>query len=355
MTIYSSDICIFMKETTINQLIDHLPGQTEVPPKFSLIEAKIGEDASKCTLEQLNRIRRRYCSEVKLSEIVFHLVAIVESNSFIVKWLVPSSTVPDIMNSARNVNQSFYQEYRITSLTLDGMWLFLSEAEIDAIWSQVHVSDAKFKDQFHTMYKHIVYQLEMGEISKYQLSLHFVKSFKCQQHIADHLSQALLNHEFPASFVDFQVLTAVVERLGSDYLKKVMRSYCKYMSTFVKESTVQQLMNLSTIQHKSFDYSIAKCRVKKEPSQYRLEKLLHFRSKFLTIANFDEVCIIIDEVSTETRGSFTVSWLVPSVIISDMMKSTRNIGQSFYQQYNITSLTLDGMWLFLSEAEIDMM
>ena len=75
MTMYSSDICIFMKETTIKQLIeaDHFPGQTEIPPKFSLIEAKIGEDASKCTLEQLNRLRKRYCSEVKLSEIVFHL------------------------------------------------------------------------------------------------------------------------------------------------------------------------------------------------------------------------------------------------------------------------------------------
>ena len=38
MTMYSSDICIFMKETTIKQLIeaDHFPGQTEIPPKFSL-------------------------------------------------------------------------------------------------------------------------------------------------------------------------------------------------------------------------------------------------------------------------------------------------------------------------------
>jgi hypothetical protein len=57
-----------------------LPGQAEVPPKFPLIEAKIGDNASECTLEELNTIRKRYCSEVKLSEIVFHLLAYVESN-----------------------------------------------------------------------------------------------------------------------------------------------------------------------------------------------------------------------------------------------------------------------------------
>jgi hypothetical protein len=80
MRSYCSEMIVFMKETTIKQLIDHLPGQAEVPPNFSLIEAKIGYNVSDYTLEQLNTIRKRYCSEVKLSEIVFHLVAVVESN-----------------------------------------------------------------------------------------------------------------------------------------------------------------------------------------------------------------------------------------------------------------------------------
>jgi hypothetical protein len=137
MTAYSSDMCNFMKETTIKQLIDHLPGQIEIPPKFSLIEAKIGEDASKCTLEQLNKLRKRYCSEVQLSEIVFHLVAVVESNSFIVRWLVPSVLVDDIVTSTRNLDQSFYKEFKITSLmyTLDGTWLHMSEAELKVMWA----------------------------------------------------------------------------------------------------------------------------------------------------------------------------------------------------------------------------
>lgn len=86
MSAYCSDIQDFMKRTTVKQLIesDYFPGQSKPPPNFCLIEAKIGQDAGKVTLEKLNIIRRKICSEVKLSEILFHLVALAESNSFVV-------------------------------------------------------------------------------------------------------------------------------------------------------------------------------------------------------------------------------------------------------------------------------
>ena len=215
MRSYCSEMVLFMKETTIKQLIDHLPGQAEIPPKFSLIEAKIGENASEYTLEQLNTIRKRHCSELKLSEIVFHLLALVDSNSFIVGWLIPSAIVSDIMKSARSVDQSFYEEYKITSLTLNGMWLFLSGAEIDAMWSQIHVSDTKFKDQFHIMYKQLVYELEMAQITGHKLSSHFKEALKYHRNTSDQLSQALLNRELPVSAVDFRVLAAAIEGFGT--------------------------------------------------------------------------------------------------------------------------------------------
>ena len=353
MRYYCSEMKVFMKETTIKQLINHLPGKTEIPPKFSLIEAKIGQNASECTLEELNTLRKRYCSEVRLSEIVFHLVAIVESNSFIVRWLVPSILVSDIMKSTKNVAQTFYQKYKITSLTVNGMWLFLSEAEVDAIWSKIHVSDTKFKDQFYTVYKQMMFELRMQKISEHQLSLYFM-SLKYQQHISEHLSRAFLKEELLISLVDFSVLTTVIERFGSDYLKRVMKSYCKYMTIFTKQSTAQQLINVPTIQSKlSEHFKVAKCRIMEDPSHCRLEKLFTFQTRFCMIASFSEVCFVMGELNTEMSGSFTVSWLVPSPLISDIMKSIRSVALNFYQEYKITSLTLDGMWLFLNEAEID--
>ena len=562
MKAYSGDMQIFMKETTIKQLIDHLPGQADVPPKFSLIKAKIGKNASECTLEQLNTIRKRYCSEVKLSEIVSHLVAVVESNSFIVRWLVPSILAYDVMKYTRNIDQSFYQECKIMSFTLDGMWLYVSETEIDVIWSQVQVSDTKFKDhfhnriyeqilfelkmqrisehklstvlmnyepqlpdynfhlslvgfktldiiiknfgsdclkrvmssyseyvklicsrqstvqqlialspmlpkpseyfviaecrmdkpmefdkllsfqtrfcnifnisrvcfvmsemsteindsfivswlvpsaisvrivkspnnaeqdlywphgitlftvdmmwlylneaeigkvwsqvhvsntrftaQFHAMYKQIVCELVIGEISDQGLSLYLMEQQpKLQKQLCDHLSEAILNCECPSSIIDFRVLTIIIERFGSDYLKRVMRSYCKYMSTFTKQSTVQQFIDLPPVQSKPSRYFItAKCKIKEEPSGCRLERLLCLQSEFCRILDIDEVCFVMNEINTEMSGSFTVSWLVPSPLISNIMKSASNIP---YQKYKIVSFTLDSMWLYTSESEI---
>ena len=284
---------VFMKATTIKQLIDHLPGQPEIPPKFSLIETKIGENASKCTLEQLNTTRKRYCSEVKLSEIVFHLLTVVESNSFIVRWLIPSALASDIVIFTRNVDQRFYQEYKITSLTLDGMWLFISKTEIDDMWSQLHVSDTKFTSQFHAMYKQMVYELKMAQVMEHELTSYLHKSLKCYQSVSDLLSQALLNHELPVSAVDFRVLAAAIEGFGSDCLKGVMGSYYKYISIFLEKSTAQQLTNLPAVQLKPSGYSIVKCQIMEEPSLYTLDKLFRFQSSFCIFANVSELILLL--------------------------------------------------------------
>ena len=358
MQAYGRDMKDFMRRTTLKQLIElnYFPGQSEIPQKFSIFQAKIDRDASECTLEHINVIRRRYCCEVKLSEIVFHLVAVVESNSFIVRWLVPSALVSDIMKSFRNIERRIYQECKIASLTLDAMWLFVTEAESGKMWTRVRMNDMKFKDQFYTMYKQIVYELKMRGVSKDDLSLYLMDQHpNLQKHVSDNLSWIFLKQKFPASLVDFRILATVIERFGSICLKGVMRSYCKRLSVFTKQSTAQQLINLSAVQSKPSECFLLKCRIREEPSCYKLQKLLYIQTRFCMIANISEVCFVMDEVNTDTSGSFTINWYVPSAQVSDIMKFTKLVDQSFYQEFKITSLTLDEMWLFLSKAEIDAM
>ena len=361
MSTYSSDIVTFMKDTTIKQLIEsgHFSGQPDIPPNFSLLKARISKDTSKCTVEHLNRLRKKYCSEVQLSKAVCHLVALDESNSFIVRWLIPSALIDGIMKSTRSIDQSFYQAKKITSLTLDGMWLYMSESEIDAMWSQVQVGNTQFKDHFRIMCKQIVYEMIVQNISKDRLSSYF-QSLNYQQQVSDQLSLAILEEEFPASFVDYRVLKAVIERFGSDCLKGVMESYCNYMSSiFIKESTAQQLINvgsMSATESSDFKYfKLARCKIMKEPSNYTLEKLFSFRTRFCTTTNSSELCFIVDELNTEGNSSFIVSWLVSTSIISNTIKCSRNVDHNLYHRFQITSLTLDGMWLHMSEAEIDAM
>ena len=126
MKTYCNDMQVFMKQTTIKELIDCecLPGQRKTPPNFEVLKAKIGEDASKCTLEHINSLRNRFFAEVRLSEIIFCLIALEDSNSFIVSWLVPSILVPDLIESAREIEESFFDMENIISLSVSNRWLY---------------------------------------------------------------------------------------------------------------------------------------------------------------------------------------------------------------------------------------
>lgn len=79
MDAYLSDIKVFMRKTTIGQLTDCFPGKLETPPNFEVLKANIGEDVQHCTLERLNILRRRYCAEVQLSDLVFSLIALKDT------------------------------------------------------------------------------------------------------------------------------------------------------------------------------------------------------------------------------------------------------------------------------------
>ena len=123
--VYDRDVQMFMKRTTVGQLMTaNLPGEPNIPPEFELLKAKISEDASNYTLEKINDLRRKFCAEIRLSEIVFHLVAIEDSNSFIVSFLVPSVLVPDIIKSARKIDNSFFQRERVAYSHVGNRWVY---------------------------------------------------------------------------------------------------------------------------------------------------------------------------------------------------------------------------------------
>ena len=124
---YGNDIQAFMDETTIKQLIDHLPGKLEAPPNFELLKAKIDKDASACTLAEIDCKRRRLCGEVKLSDIVFRLIALEDSTSFIISFIVPSVLLPDIIESSGKLDNSFFQRESIAYLSVGNRWVYHSK------------------------------------------------------------------------------------------------------------------------------------------------------------------------------------------------------------------------------------
>ena len=349
MRSYCSEVTVFMQETTIKQLINHLPGETEIPPKFSLIEAKIGEDTSKCTLQHLNRLRKRYCSEVKLSEIVFHLVALEKSNSFIVRWLVPSALVDDIVKSSRYfIDQSFYQEYKITSLTLDGMWLHMSEAELKVMW--MHTNKARLIDQFQIIHKQIVLELKLENISIDELSQCLMNHHPSLQKDASiFLSEAILTFSIPPSgfFLDYDMLNIVIKTFGSDYLKDVMMSYCKLMLDFRKQLTVQQLLDLPPVPAKHHEGFIdVECEIMEEPSGYTCDKVLSIKNSICAEINLSGFMLTMSQVRKPLSDSFLVRWVIPARFALDLIESAICINSEFYVRKSIASLSIGNQWVY---------
>ena len=118
MQSYCHDMQIFMKHTTIQQLIHFWPGKQRTPETFEVLRAKIGKRASTCTLDEINALRRRFCAELQLSEVIFCLIALENSNSFILSWQVPSVFVPDLIESVKKIKKSFFEREKMLSLSV---------------------------------------------------------------------------------------------------------------------------------------------------------------------------------------------------------------------------------------------
>ena len=103
MALYIEDVKIFMRGTTVGDLIDHWPG-CEVPDlTYAKLKAKFRDDPMTYTLERLNKFRRRFCGQVRLSEFIFCLISVESTEPFTLKSLcapdihgkiLPSQVVP---------------------------------------------------------------------------------------------------------------------------------------------------------------------------------------------------------------------------------------------------------------------
>jgi hypothetical protein len=128
MSAYDKEIQVFLDETTIVQLQDHLPGRQELPPHFDKLQMRIDKDPGRCSLRMVNDLRKRFCNETQLSEIIFVLIGIGKANSFIILFMVPSILGPRLVESVRGVDDSFCQRECIVSIALNQHQLYLAVA-----------------------------------------------------------------------------------------------------------------------------------------------------------------------------------------------------------------------------------
>ena len=123
---YSNDMVLFMKKTTVKELMEHCrwPGMQSESKGLARLVTKIDGNEEQYTLYDLDELRRRFCAGIKLTEIVFVLIGLETSTSFLAMWVVPSLLVPQLMEASKSLDFGFYLRLRILKVTVGDQQIF---------------------------------------------------------------------------------------------------------------------------------------------------------------------------------------------------------------------------------------
>ena len=128
MSSYIEDVKVFMRKTKVGDLIDHWPGYEVSNLNYSKLKAKFTDDPMTYTLERLNNFRRKFCSHVRLSELIFSLISLESTESFFATWIIPTAIVPELSKAIQQLDEGYYQEEHILSVFVDEKQLYPSTA-----------------------------------------------------------------------------------------------------------------------------------------------------------------------------------------------------------------------------------
>ena len=128
---YTSKLQKFMRVTTVHEMIEYWPGcEDSHTNNYSKLRAKFTADPKTYTLERLNEFRRKFCSNLKLSEFMFMLVALESTGSFYAIWAIPTKIIPEIMEAVMNIDEDFYVSEQVESLSFDDKQLYPSALSV---------------------------------------------------------------------------------------------------------------------------------------------------------------------------------------------------------------------------------
>ena len=119
---YKLELEKFRRVTTISQVIGSWPGRVEPPPSFTEFTSTLDRDASTFTLEELEELRMKICTEFSLSNFILMFRGVIRG-SLTITWFVPSGVVPrlrdDVVMKAKS-KSPFFHRNAIMSISING-------------------------------------------------------------------------------------------------------------------------------------------------------------------------------------------------------------------------------------------
>ena len=147
------------------------------------------------------------------------------------------------------------------------------------------------------------------------------------------------------SFLDYGLTEYIINTFGSQNLKKKMKEYSEDVVEFMKKTTVKTLMDYwSGPQKIPQNYSILKAKVDKDTNTYTLYEVDQLRKCFCREVKLD--ALVVKTVGLKMANSFIIEWLVPSVLVSSLLESARQLDFGFYDREHILKVVVGEEQIF---------
>ena len=232
----------------------------------------------------------------------------------------------------------------------------------------VHEQIEKFEHRFHDLtydaeveirekhtsvkkFRHTVILLPLSIKADHY---HFLKENLLNINKAKSIKKIFMYLNLYWNFIDYHLLEHIIREHGSDYLKVQMEVYVQDLTLFKRITTIGQICGLARRWYTRPDlpqhFALLSTKFKKDPSEYTLEELEHFRVSFCREFSLSESAAMF---AGAIEGSLIILWHIPSSLVPELFTAIFSHPQhsnGFFEQQSLLLLEIDGKCLYHSPA-----
>ena len=143
------------------------------------------------------------------------------------------------------------------------------------------------------------------------------------------------------NFLSYHLLQYIIDNFGSNPLKQEMNSYDADVITFMKTTTVKQLMDVCLGQQEiPPSFSMLEVKFDRDPETYTLYQLDQFQKRICCEIKLASITFVLNGL--RRTNSFIAEWLISTVLVPHIIKSTKMLDLEFFLQRHVIDLTVNG-------------
>ncbi len=175
---------------------------------------------------------------------------------------------------------------------------------------------------------------------------HFIKSNYSLFEEAKSIESIFLHLNFYLSFIDFSLLEHIIERFGSDSLKRDMSNYAEDMRQFKMKTPVSEVLDhLPRYSDTPVGYSRLTLKLNFDVRTATLEDVDTYRKHFASEFLLSQLALSLSDLQ---ESSLLVTWLVPAAVGAMISDQVQKKTSSFFLSNSILKLSLEGECLYPS-------